>query len=123
MASVNPQYNLISSAEVEGTSVFDPAGNKIGKIDHLMIDRVSGDVRYVVMSFGGFLELGASHYPLPWNALKYDTSREGYVTSVTQDQINSAPEFSENSWRDRNWEMRMHEYYRAHPYWEDRGGV
>ena len=52
-------------------------GNKIGEIDHLMIDKVSGNVRYAVMSFGGFLGLGHSHYPLPWNALQYDRRARG----------------------------------------------
>jgi hypothetical protein len=44
-------------------------GSKIGDIDHLMIDKVSGRVNYAVMSFGGFIGLGHSHYPIPWNAL------------------------------------------------------
>ena len=36
-------------------NVYDPSGNKIGAVDHLMIDKVSGNVRYAVMSFGGFM--------------------------------------------------------------------
>jgi hypothetical protein len=47
----------------------------MGEIDHLLIDKVSGRVVYAVMSFGGFLNLGHSHYPIPWAALKYDTRR------------------------------------------------
>jgi hypothetical protein len=43
-------------------------GNKIGDIDHLMIDKVSGRVSYAVMSFGGFIGLGHSHHPIPWAA-------------------------------------------------------
>jgi hypothetical protein len=44
------------------------------EIDHLIIDKVSGRVAYAVMSFGGFVGLGHSHYPIPWGALTYDTS-------------------------------------------------
>ena len=55
MASANPDFNLVSSEDVEGTTVFDRLGNEIGEIDHLMIDKISGRVRYAVMSFGGFL--------------------------------------------------------------------
>ena len=43
---------------MEGTKVCDLSGNKIGEIDHLMIDKASGNVRYAIMSFGGFLGLG-----------------------------------------------------------------
>jgi len=48
--------------------VYALKGSKIGEIDHLMIDKVSGRVTYAVLSFGGFLGLGHSHYPLPWGA-------------------------------------------------------
>jgi hypothetical protein len=43
MSTANPTSNLILSENV-----------KIGEIDHLMIDKV-GNVRYAVMSFGGFM--------------------------------------------------------------------
>ena len=78
-------------------NVYDPNGNKIGAIDHLMIDRVSGNVRYAVMSFGGVLGLGHSHYPLPWNAIKYDSNYDGFITNVTEEQLKDAPEFSDDS--------------------------
>lgn len=53
---------------VEGTNVYDLKGSKVGEIDHLMIDKISSRVTNAVMSFGGFLGLGHSHYPLPWAA-------------------------------------------------------
>jgi sporulation protein YlmC with PRC-barrel domain len=119
MGTASPTFNLISSENVEGTNVYDPNGNKIGEIDHLMIDRVSGNVRYAVMSFGGFMGLGHSHYPLPWNAIKYDTVREGYTTNVTEAQLKNAPEFSDDSWMDRGWEERWHHHFDARPYWDE----
>ena len=76
-ATVHPNHQLISSEDVEGTNVYGVDGKKIGDIDHLMIEKVSGRVAYAVISFGGFLGLGHSHYPAPWAALKYDTKLEG----------------------------------------------
>jgi hypothetical protein len=67
-----------------------------------MIDKVSGRVAFAVMSFGGFLGLGHSHYPLPWGALAYDTGLDGYKTNVTEEaQLPDAPEFSDDSWAER----------------------
>ena len=43
------------------------------------------------MSFGGFLGLGHSHYPIPWAVLKYDTALGGYRTGVTEQQLKDAP--------------------------------
>ena len=37
MNTASQTFNLISSENVEGTNVYDPSGNKIGEIDHLMI--------------------------------------------------------------------------------------
>jgi hypothetical protein len=110
-ATIHPNHQLISSEDVEGTNVYGPGDAKVGDIDHLMIDKVSGRVVYAVMSFGGFLGLGHSHYPLPWAALKYDTSLGGYRTGVTEQQLKDAPAFSDDSWSDRNWETRVHQHY------------
>jgi sporulation protein YlmC with PRC-barrel domain len=111
-STVHPNHQLISSEDVEGTSVYDTKGTKIGDIDHLMIDKVSGRVNYAVMSFGGFIGLGHSHYPIPWNALKYGTKLNGYVTGITEEQLKDAPAFSDDSWSDRT-----HQHYNVRPYW------
>ena len=57
---------LISVNKVEGTTVKNPAGEKLGSIEEIMIDKRSGKVAYAVMSFGGFLGIGDRHHPLPW---------------------------------------------------------
>jgi hypothetical protein len=116
-ATQHPNHNLISSEDVEGTEVYDGAGTNIGEVDHLMIDKVSGRVGYAVISFGGFMGLGHSHYPVPWGALKYDTSLGGFRTSISERQLKDAPEFSDDSWGDRDWETRTHRHYAAPQYW------
>lgn len=116
-ATVHPNHKLISSEDVEGTTVYSPTREEIGSIDHLMIDKVSGRVSYAVMSFGGFLGLGHSHYPVPWKALRYDKSVEGFVTNITENQLRDAPAFSDDSWQDRNWETSVHKHYGSEPYW------
>jgi sporulation protein YlmC with PRC-barrel domain len=116
-ATAHPNHQLISSEDVEGTNVYDMKGSKIGEIDHLMIDKVSGRVTYAVMSFGGFIGLGHSHYPVPWAALKYDTKLGGYVTGITEQQLKDAPAFSDDSWTDRNWESQTYKHYKVTPYW------
>ena len=73
-ATTHPNHQLISSEDVEGTEVYGPDSKNMGQIDHLMIDKGSGRVAYAVMSFGGFLGVGHSHYPVPWGALTFDTT-------------------------------------------------
>ena len=88
--------NVISSDRVEGTAVYNNAGDKLGSIDDLMIDKISGQVRYAVLEFGGFLGLGTDRYPLPWNMLKYDTSMDGYVVPLDKTKLEAAPRYAEN---------------------------
>jgi hypothetical protein len=116
---------LIESDRVEGTSVYDPKGTSIGSIKRLMIEKISGRVTYAVMSFGGFLGLGAQEYPIPWSKLTYDTSLGGYRTDVTENQLKAAPTFTREStwdWTDRTREGELHQHYGADPYWDDKAG-
>jgi sporulation protein YlmC with PRC-barrel domain len=117
MDTAHPNRSLISSNDVEGTNVYSLRGDKIGSIDHLMIDKQSGRVTYAVMSFGGLLGMGHSHYPIPWAALSYDLSLDGFKANVTEDQLRDAPQFSDDSWGDRTWETSLHDHYNVRPYW------
>ena len=92
--SSGPTHPLIESDHIEGTAVYDANGQRIGTIKRLVIEKVSGHVAYAVTSFGGFLGLGAEVHTVPWEQLHYDTGFGGYRTSITEDQLRKAPEFS-----------------------------
>ena len=112
---------LVESERVEGTTVYDPQGNNIGTIKRTMIEKISGQVTYAVLSFGGFLGLGTEEHSIPWNKLTYDTNLGGYRTDITEQQLRAAPAFSrdqEYDWTDRNRERELHSHYGARPYWE-----
>jgi PRC-barrel domain len=108
------QGNLIGSDKVEGTAVYGADDEKIGSIERVMIDKVSGKVSYAVLSFGGFLGIGDDHYPLPWQSLKYDTNLGGYRTGVTQKQLEGAPKYGNDSswdWADDSRTSSVNNYY------------
>ena len=112
--------NLISSDRVVGTPVRRSNGDTIGKIERLMIEKVSGKVVYAVMSFGGVLGLGEDYYTLPWGVLHYNTDLDAYEVNLSEDQLRGAPrrtaEGHDPSF-DREWEEHLHRYYNATPYW------
>jgi len=87
----DPGRELISSARVEGTPVFDSDGNKLGGVHSLLINKVSGNVAYVIVSHGGFVGIHAAYHTIPWAALDYDVDQAGYVTPLTRDQLSQAP--------------------------------
>ncbi|MGZ5866100.1 MAG: PRC-barrel domain-containing protein [Xanthobacteraceae bacterium] len=113
-------HTFVPSDRVEGTPVFQPGGKKIGRIERLMIEKVSGKVAYAVMSFGGFLGFGEDHYPLPWALLKYNTALEGYEVDLDQKSLKNAPRHDKDKdwdWGDRDEHIRIHEHYGARPIW------
>ena len=90
---VRSDHTLILSSRVNGTPVFDSTGERIGHVDDLSIERVSGEVAYAIISFGGFLGIGEKFHPLPWSLLEYDPDRGGYVVSIDKAILQGAPHY------------------------------
>ncbi len=112
--------SLIAADKVEGTKVCNAQGDKLGSIENVMIDKLSGKVAYAVMSFGGFLGMGEKRHALPWSVLTYDTNQDGYVVNLDKKTLETAPTYEPGQvvdWNDRAWGQRLHEHYRADPYW------
>jgi len=89
--------SLIAAEKVNGTEVYNLEGDKLGEVEDVMIDKISGQVAYAVLSFGGFLGMGDKHYPLPWSTLKYDTQKGGYVINLDKDKLKNAPSIDRDS--------------------------
>ena len=112
--STTSSHDVISSDRVEGTAVYNSAGDKLGSIDELMIDKRSGQVRYAVMEFGGFLGMGTDRYPVPWDMLDYDTEHGGYVVPLDKARLEGAPKYAEDDDTpeyDEPYSRRVHSYY------------
>ena len=108
---------LISSSRVAGTDVYNAAGEKLGHVEDIMIDKVSGRTCYAVMSFGGFLGMGEKHWPLPWSELKYDKRKEGFVVNLDKRKLEGAPIYAGRDpyeWDDRGWRGRVDKYYQPY---------
>jgi hypothetical protein len=119
--ALNPaleKHRLIASDRVEGTRVYNPAGDRLGSIKNFMVDKVSGRAEYAVIQFGGILGMGNDYYPVPWDMLTYDVEKGGYAVNLTKQQLDDAPkhgaEFPEY---DHNYGQRVFDYYgMAYPY-------
>ena len=118
-ANIKETHDLIASDKVEGTKVYDPAGEHIGSIERILVEKRSGMVSYAVVSFGGFLGIGSDHYPLPWTKLYYDQELGGYRVDVTKAQLEGAPKYERENdeyWTEENG-RRVYDYYGVTPYW------
>ena len=111
--------NLIAAEKVNGTNVYNLAGDVLGSVDDIMIDKVSGRAIYAVMSFGGFLGMGEKYHPLPWATLKYDARKGGYVVNLDKKQLEGAPNYDGSAafeWTS-DYGRKVDSYYNVPTYW------
>jgi hypothetical protein len=108
---------VIASDRVEGTAVYDREGGQIGTIKRLLIEKVSGKVLYVDVTFGGILGLGAHHHTIPWEKLSYDRELGGYRTDISEEQVRGAPAFYGDNqvWPDTKAQQEMRRYWNDPP--------
>lgn len=121
MANINSNGsgNLIAADKVNGTNVYNHAGEKLGSVDDIMIDKSTGKAIYAVMSFGGFLGMGEKYHPLPWATLKYDQTQGGYVIDMDKKTLEDPPNYDAGS--DFQWTpdygRKVDSYYKVPTYW------
>lgn len=109
-----PNAGYINATRVTGTPVYDPAGEHLGQIEDIVLNKVDGQAVYAVLSFGGFLGMGQDHYPLPWSVLRYDTGQGGYVVNLSRDDLEGAPRYGAGeamAWDDPAWHTRVSDHY------------
>jgi sporulation protein YlmC with PRC-barrel domain len=105
---------LIAASKVNGTSVYNGAGENLGSIYDVMLEKVSGKAEYAIMSFGGFLGIGDRYYPLPWQSLTYDTRQGGYVVDINRSRLENAPFYATDdtsTWDDPAYGRRVNDYW------------
>lgn len=118
-----PEHPLIPAGRVNGTAIYNREGEKLGSVEDVAIDKVSGRVAYAILSFGGFLGMGERYHPVPWNLLTYDVERRGYVIPCDKAQLEAAPTIDTeelSGWDDTDVRERLYGYYGSYgaaPYW------
>jgi sporulation protein YlmC with PRC-barrel domain len=123
MTARKPTHPLIPADRVNGTEVYSKAGEKLGKIEDVAIEKISGEVAYAILSFGGLLGLGAKYHPVPWRLLKYDTDKRAYTIPLDRAALEKAPMFDESElsgWSDAASRDSIYDYYASYgigPYW------
>lgn len=117
MTDTLPARNIRAS-RVEGAQVRNSAGDRLGLISDLVVGKIDGQVKYAIMSFGGFLGLGEDYHPIPWDRLRYDRKQESYVVDLTREQLQGAPGYardSEPDWNDPVYGRQIYDFYGLPP--------
>src|SRR6516162_873828 len=110
-------HHLIASDRVEGTPVRNTDGTTIGTIDRVMIDKLTGNVAYAVLSFTGFVGVEQRRLPIPWRELTYDRKLAAYHLDVSENEHRAMPLGRDIDWGERSRELERHDGDRLKVYW------
>lgn len=116
-----PGPEVLAADTLEGDSVLNPTGEKLGEIKDIMIDVRSGQVAYAVLSRGGVLGIGDKLFAIPWGALTLDANRKCFILDVSEERLDKAPGFDKDHWpsmADSAWASQIHTYYGQRNYWQ-----
>ena len=68
------QLRDVRLSQLIGRDVRDPKGEDLGDIKDLVVDLDSGEVKYAVVAFGGFMGLGEKLFAFPLSAFRQPAS-------------------------------------------------
>ncbi len=107
------------ASKIIGANVKNANGDDLGKIEDFVVDPTTGQTKYAVLSFGGFLGIGDKWFAIPWHALQ--TQRDSnekfhFVLHVSKERLKNAPGFDKDSWPEvgnPQWASEVDTYYPA----------
>jgi sporulation protein YlmC with PRC-barrel domain len=91
---------LLSASTLRGDAVRNAQGEDLGKVEDLMIDVNTGNIGYVVLSFGGIFGIGDKLFAVPWSALSVNEDEHRFILNVPRERLEKAPGFDKNAWPD-----------------------
>lgn len=84
-----------AASDIRGTHLYGRGDEKLGKIDDVVFDHSTGDIRYVVVDTGGWLK--TKKFVVPADRLRPSPEHENdYASDLTKQQVENFPVFNES---------------------------
>jgi hypothetical protein len=99
--------------DIRGATVYGLEDEKLGKLDDVIFDHSTGQIRYAVVDSGGWLR---SHkFLVPADRIfPHEQHDDAFVIGVTKQQIESFPPYDESKLEsEENWKAYEKEYERG----------
>jgi sporulation protein YlmC with PRC-barrel domain len=109
----------ILASKVKGTPVYNASGDKIGHVEDVVLDKLSNNIMFAVLGFGGLLGVGEKYHPIPWSVLDFDQNKGGYVVRMDKDELEKSPAYDleDLTHDDSTVRAETYSYYQAQQYW------
>jgi|SoiMethySBSTD1v2_1073268.scaffolds.fasta_scaffold502028_2 CBS domain-containing protein/sporulation protein YlmC with PRC-barrel domain len=126
MATYEPNLTLIRlsdtdltlaerAEDIRGRKALDMASEELGEVDDLLIDEREQKVRFLQVTSGGFLGLGATKFLLPVEAITRITDDAVYI-SQSRERVAGAPGY-DPTLVDERYVSDIYSHYGYPPYW------
>jgi len=112
---------IVRLSKLLDTKVMNSQNEKLGAIEDAVIDTGQGQIAFVVLASGGFLEIGEDLAAVPYDSLNVQ-GEDQIVLNVDKQKLTAAPRIAKNNWpdeSDKSYVVRLYRYYGADPYWQD----
>lgn len=89
--------------DIRGSAVYGVDNDKLGKIDDVIFDHASGDLRYVVVDTGGWLS--SKKFLVPADRIHdYEKDEDAFQVDLTKEHIERFPRYDEDKMQsDADW--------------------
>jgi len=101
--------------DIRGLKGLDMAGEELGTVDDLFIDEQERKVRFLEVSSGGFLGLGATKFLLPVDAIARLTDDVVHINQ-SRERVAGAPQYDPSLVEER-YVSNVYSHYGYPPYW------
>lgn len=92
-----------TAEDIRGAKIYGRDDEKLGKIDDVIFDHATGNIRYVVIDSGGWFS--SKKFLLPPDRLRASQKhKDDFEVSATKEQIERFPEYKQSDLdSDENW--------------------
>ena len=101
-----------AAEEIRGSNLYGTGDEKLGKIDDVIFDHSSGDIRYVVVDTGGWLS--SNKFIVPAERLRASSKhKDDFEVNLTKQQVENFPPYNESDLKSESMWKGYEGKYRA----------
>lgn len=109
---------LNRASEIMGQTVINQQDEELGDVENLLFDD-EGNIKYIILSRGGVMGVGAESVPIPWKAQNIKIQDDAIVIDIEKKTFEEAPSFSSGEWetlQDQEFQQRVKGHYNGERY-------
>lgn len=113
MSAAEAPTQLLAQAVLSSAMKVETRDGEVtGSVHAFLIHKSSGRATHAVLSLGGFMGVGKSYYPLPFDLLQFDPVRDRYVVTIDKRMLEGGPSWASNAPAfDQAYADRVASYY------------